>query len=80
LLWPSCLLDLSPLDFFLWCCLRSVVYHSGKLETQQQLEQAVNEAAVVIGNELDDRQWRQSVEQCIEACLQVQGAHCEHWS
>jgi hypothetical protein len=35
--WPPQSLDLSPLDFFLWSCLKPRVYHSGKPETWQQL-------------------------------------------
>jgi hypothetical protein len=49
--WPPRSPDLYLLIFFPWCCLKSKVYHNGKLETRQQL--ATNEADVGIRSELD---------------------------
>jgi hypothetical protein len=77
--WPLRLPALSPLVFFVWGCLKSRVYHSGKPETQQQFVQVINKAGVGIRNELEHMQRGQSVEQCVAACLQVQDAHFEQW-
>jgi hypothetical protein len=48
------------------------MHHYGKPE--RQLVQAVNEAAFGVRNELESMRWGQSVEQCVAACLRVQGA------
>jgi hypothetical protein len=50
--WPPRLPILSPLDFFLWGCLKFRVYHNDKTETWLQLVQATNEAAVGNRNKL----------------------------
>jgi hypothetical protein len=49
--WPARSPDLNPLDFFLWGCMKSRVYHGGKPEARYQLE-AIDEPAVGIRNEL----------------------------
>jgi hypothetical protein len=77
--WPPQLLNLSALDFFLRGYLKSRVYHSGKLETLQQLVQVINRAAVGNRNDQKHMQWGQSMEQCMAACLWVQGACFEQW-
>jgi hypothetical protein len=49
--------DLNPLDFFLWGCMKSRVYHGGKPEAWDQLTEATDEATTSITNELGSMQW-----------------------
>jgi hypothetical protein len=58
LAWPTWSPDLNPLDFFLWGCMKSRVYHGGKPEARHQLVEVINEAAVGIRNELGHMQWQ----------------------
>jgi hypothetical protein len=51
--------DLNPLDFFLWGCAKSRVYQGCKPEGHQLVE-AIDEAALAIGNELVRMLWQHS--------------------
>jgi hypothetical protein len=73
--WPT----VSPLDFFVWGCMKSRVYLSRKPDTREQLMQRINEAAASIRNELFSMQWMQSLEVHLVACVQARGGHFEQY-
>jgi agmatine/peptidylarginine deiminase len=54
--------DLSPLDFFVWGCMKSMAYLNGKPDAREQLMKRINEAAVGIRNELVSMQLMESYE------------------
>jgi hypothetical protein len=70
--------DLTPLDFFLWDHLKSVVYRN-RLRN-------INELKETITLELRNITWetllrmKASFSERIQKCLQVGGGHCEHLS
>jgi hypothetical protein len=70
--WLPWSLDLSLLDFFVWGCMKSRVYLNAKPDTQEQLMQRINEAAVSIRNELVSML-------CLVACVQAQCGHFEQY-
>jgi hypothetical protein len=57
--WPFLSPDLNPFDSFLWGCMKSWVYHSGRLETRQQLVECMIKPAA-----------SHSVEWHLAACMQ----------
>jgi hypothetical protein len=65
------------IDFFLWGCMKSRVYHSGKPEARHQLVKAID-AAVDIRNELGHLRWKHSVAQRLAVCMQSNGGHFEY--
>jgi hypothetical protein len=77
--WPPQSPYLSPLDFFVWGCMKSRVYLNGRPDTREQLMQRTNEAAVSIRNELVSMQWMQSLEVRLVACVQARGGHFEQY-
>ncbi|KZC04025.1 hypothetical protein WN55_01286 [Dufourea novaeangliae] len=77
--WPPRSPDLSPLDFFLWGCMKSRVYLNGKPATLQQLVMNINEAAVSIRNDLADIEWTRTMETRLRACVQARGRHFEQY-
>jgi hypothetical protein len=63
--------DLSPLDFFVWGCMKSRVYLNEKPDTRQQLMQRINEAVLCIRNELVIKQWMKSLKVHVLAYVQA---------
>ena len=59
--WPARSLDLNLMDLFLCVCMKSSVYHDGKEEEWHQLEESINDAAVVIINKREGIPWQHSV-------------------
>jgi hypothetical protein len=50
--WPAPSTNFNLLDFILWSCTESRLYHGGKLETRYQSVEAMDEAAVGIKNKM----------------------------
>jgi hypothetical protein len=61
--WPAQSPDLNPLDFFLWGCMKSRVYHGGKPEARHMLVEAIYKATIGNRNELGCMQWQPSMAQ-----------------
>jgi hypothetical protein len=59
--------------------MKSRVHLNGKPDTQEQLMQRINEAAVSIRKELVSMQWMQSLEVHLVACVQAQGGHFKQY-
>jgi hypothetical protein len=70
---------LSPLDFFMWGCMKSRVYLNGKPNTREQLMQRINETAVSIRNELVRKHWMQSFEVSLVVYVQACVGHFEQY-
>lgn len=75
--WPARSPDLSPLDFFLWGCLKSRVYINGKPDTREELTDRIVEATNSLKNELVAINWQHSMTQRIVVCLENGGSHFE---
>lgn len=75
--WPARSPDLSPLDFFLWGCLKSRVYNNGKPDTREELIARIVEAVDSLRNELAEINWQHSMARRVAACLENGGEHFE---
>jgi hypothetical protein len=66
---------LNALDFFLWGCMKSRVYHGGKPEARHQLVLAIHGAAFGVRNELGRMQLQCSIAKRLAACMQHNYGH-----
>src|SRR5207253_682392 len=74
--WPPRSPDLTPLDFFLWGHVKSVVYDT-PTTTLLNLQQRITEACRGIQPETMSRV-RQSIQHCMRLCTASGGRHVEH--
>ena len=74
--WPPRSPDLTPLDFFLWGHLKSVVYRN-RPRNIDELKEAIRQEIRSIPRETLLRAKRSFLER-IELCLQAEGGHFEH--
>lgn len=76
-LWPPRSPDLTPLDFYLWGHIKSLVY-SAPIQTKEQLIQRIRDAF----QNLDPQQIRQATGDAVHKrllkCLNANGGHIEH--
>ena len=77
--WPARSPDLSPLDFFLWGCLKSRVYCYDKPDTHEELTNWIIEATTSLKNELAGINWQQSMIRRVAVCLEHRGSHFEQF-
>ena len=75
--WPARSLDLTPLDFYLWGHMKTLVYET-PIETEMEL---VGRIAVVAGSIAEDRRmlscWQGSLQRRCDLCIRVGGRHFE---
>ena len=74
--WPARSPNLTPLDFYLWGHLKSVVY-SSPVNTRQELQERVINAINSLHGAQLLRATTQEVQRRVEKCLMVNGAHIE---
>ena len=77
-LWPARSPDFSPLDYWLWGHVKSLVYMDDELFDEQVCERRIIEAF----EQLDGNLIRRSIADIIrraETCLQVDGGHFEQF-
>ena len=76
--WPARSPDLSPLDFYLWGHMKSLVYRT-KSNSKQELLEGIMQAAEHIQNKPDLlRKATHSVLQRTKLCIEAHGGHFEH--
>ncbi|EZA50268.1 hypothetical protein X777_11106 [Ooceraea biroi] len=75
--WPPRSPDLTPLDFFLWGCMKEMVYNS-VIENRDHLVQRIHEAAAHIRQRRLCDNLKHEVLVRAELCLRNRGAHIEH--
>lgn len=75
--WPARSPDLTPLDFYLWGHMKTLVYET-PIETEMEL---VGRIAVAAGDIAEDRRmlsrWQGSLQRRCDFCIQVGGRHFE---
>lgn len=75
--WPPRSADLTPLDYFVWGWMKSMVY-STSIATQEELRNRIEEAAATMRGRPDAiRRARESWIRRAECCIQQNGGHFE---
>ena len=75
--WPPRSPDLTPLDYFLWGWMKSMVY-STSIGTQEELRNRIVEAAATIKGSPDIiRRAREAWIRRAECCIEQNGGHFE---
>lgn len=76
--WPARSPDLTPLDFYLWGHMKTLVYAT-KVNSREELLQRVHATAESIKNNPDElKRATQSVLERARKCIQAGGTHFEH--
>lgn len=76
--WPSRSPDLNPLDFFLWGCMKDIVYKH-TVNTREELWLRIQEAGNEIKNDPDTLfRVRQNLSKRCRKCIEVNGGHIEN--
>jgi hypothetical protein len=75
--WPSRSPDLTPLDFYLWVHLKTVVYATPVNDAEDLRERVQNDCQVIRDRNLVFERIRQSCVRRAQACVQ-NGGHIEH--
>ena len=75
--WPPRSPDLTPLDFYLWGHLKDLVY-SAEIQTREQLVQRIEDAAIVIRQQLQEINMAAEVRKRLQRCLIENGGHIEN--
>lgn len=76
--WPPRSPDLNPCDFYLWGHMKSLVYVSPPINTIEELQQRMENAANQIRQDMDLNSVRVSMLQRAEACLANNGGQFQH--
>ncbi|KAJ4445114.1 hypothetical protein ANN_06913 [Periplaneta americana] len=74
--WPARSPDLTPLDIFLWGCMKEKVYQT-EIASREELIAKINKAAMEIRQHGLDNVQRE-VRWCAEVCVRARGGHFEH--
>lgn len=73
--WPPRSPDLTPLDFYLWGTLKSMVY-ANPVNSREELIQKINEAAQLLKNR--PAQLNRQMQTRLNLCVEKDGAHFEN--
>jgi hypothetical protein len=76
--WPPISPDLTPLDFYLWGHLKTVVYATTVNDAVDLWEHVQNACQVIRDDNLVFERIRQSCVRHAQACVQNGGGHVEH--
>lgn len=74
--WPPRSPDLTPLDFYLWGTLKSMVY-ANPVNSREELIQKINEAAQLLKNR--PAQLNRQMQTRLNLCVEKDGAHFENF-
>jgi len=75
--WPARSPDLTPLDFYLWGTVKSLVYNTG-VDTREELRQRILDAFHNVKGRVEElRTATRNVQMRSRVCLQVNGGHFE---
>jgi len=73
--WPPRSSDLSPLDFFLWGCIKNIVY-AEKIRNIQHLQERITSAIETVTRDMIQKTW-QKTEFRLDVSRATNGAHIE---
>jgi hypothetical protein len=73
--WPTRSPDLTPLDIFLWCYEKNIVYQV-KISSRQQLKACMRDTVATITPNMLQATWSE-IEYCLDICHATKGAHIE---
>jgi len=73
--WPPRSPDLSPLHFFLWGCIKNIVY-AEKIRNIQHLQERITSTTETVTRDMSQETW-QEIEFRLEVSRATNGAHIE---
>lgn len=77
--WPARSPDLTPMDFYVWGHMKSIVYQDGHpVSTVEILRQRIIDAANEIRGQLTSRVVKTGLRDRMRACIRNRGGHVEH--
>lgn len=75
--WPARSPDLTPLDFYLWGHVKTLVYGRSKPNTRQELVERIQQAFDTVRGSMENVNWVGDLRRRAELCVEVEGAHFE---
>ena len=77
LCWPPHSPDLTPLDFFLWGCVKDLVYKPPLPQNNLDLRARITAAIETVDHQMLQRTWAK-IDYRFDLCRVTNGAHIEH--
>lgn len=74
--WPPRSPDLTPLDFFLWGHIKTIVYRTS-VDSEEELQERILEAMTSVTPEMLAKA-RQNLIRRAKMCVRMEGGHFEH--